>query len=485
MARSRWFKRRSAGEDVPTTEPDTTAAPDAPFDETDVITGDPAAAPSGEDETALDRFARNRPWFLNGTIVSGLGGSMAWLATSYVIYSQTSSVAISALVTVCSSVPSLLLGGVATKIAGKWNEAKLYAISGCALGILGFLPVFMSVTGRLNTGNLLAWQLGIGVIIGLSAPAGAMITRFLAPPDAVPEFNAQITRAKAISSVVGLLLGGAIYAAVGPTWVYLFNALSYFGPVVAVVPLIKRAATPKVQTKMREVIALRKNYPGLRGVFKATVVSCAVGSFSVALPALGATIGKGAWILSVLQASFAVGGLFVVIMIKRLHGHVGWGWVQRICLLTMGVGLLVLAWVTRVDGSASRLFLFSVLLLLVVGFAIATETSVLSAVVQVHAPEEHRGSVLTAYHMIPMLVVPVTQEIVGFVADYFNLAVGFSFCAVCALIAILIGPKMGVSAAIDKLDETSDIPPVTTVVAHASGPDDRPIDGPVTLTRRR
>lgn len=496
----RWFKRWSApkgvpkgdGSGVPITDSDTDADTDSDTDavadevaEFDVLIGDPAAAPSVADETALDRFAKNRPWFLNGTIVSGLGNSMSWMATSYVIYVQTSSVAISALVTVCSSVPSLLLGGVATKIAGKWNEAKLFVVSGCALGILGFLPVIMSVTGNLNTGNLLVWQLGIGIIIGLSAPAGAMITRFLAPPDGVPEFNAQITRAKAISSVIGLLLGGAIYAAVGPTWVYLFNALSYFAPALAVIPLVKRAATPKAQTKMRAVIALRKEYPGLSGVFRACVASCVVGSFSVALPALGATIGKGAWILSVLQASFVVGGLFVVVMVKRLHGHIGWGRVQRLCLLAMAVGLLLLAWVTRIDASPSRVFVFSVLLLIVVGYAIATETSVLSAVVQVHAPEEHRGSVLTAYHMIPMAFVPISQEIVGFVTDYFTLAGGFSFCAICALIAIVIGPRMGVGSAINKLDETTDIPPVTAVVPHASGPDDRPIDGPRTLARRR
>lgn len=142
---------------------------------------------------------------------------MAWLATSYVVYANSGSVAISALVTVVSSVPSLFLGGAATSLSGKYSAAKLYICGGVALGIVGFVPVFFSLAGELGTRNLLLWYLLIGIITGLTAPAGAMVTRFLAPADAVPEFNASITKAKAISSVIGLLLGGAIYAALGPT----------------------------------------------------------------------------------------------------------------------------------------------------------------------------------------------------------------------------------------------------------------------------
>jgi hypothetical protein len=165
----------------------------------------------------LDDFARHRPWFIRATILYGLGGSMAWLATSYVVYANSGSVAISALVTVVSSVPSLFLGGAATSLSGKYSAAKLYICGGVALGIVGFVPVFFSLAGELGTRNLLLWYLLIGIITGLTAPAGAMVTRFLAPADAVPEFNASITKAKAISSVIGLLLGGAIYAALGPT----------------------------------------------------------------------------------------------------------------------------------------------------------------------------------------------------------------------------------------------------------------------------
>lgn len=101
-----------------------------------------------------------------------------------------------------------------------------------------------------------------------------MVTRFLAQADAVPEFNASITKAKSISSVIGLLLGGAIYAALGPTWLLLFSALTFFAPVLAILPVTGKAPQAVAQGKIREIFQLRKSQLGLRAVFAACMISC-------------------------------------------------------------------------------------------------------------------------------------------------------------------------------------------------------------------
>ncbi|KLR61825.1 Major Facilitator Superfamily transporter [Actinobacteria bacterium IMCC26207] len=438
----------------------------------------PAPKPNSS-EAVLDEFARHRPWFIRATILSGLGSSMAWLATSYVIYANSGSVAISALVTVVSSVPSLLLGGAATSLSGKYSAAKLYVWGGIALGLVGFVPVFFSLAGELATRNLLLWYLLIGIISGLTAPAGAMVTRFLAPADAVPEFNASITKAKSISSVIGLLLGGAIYAALGPTWIYLFSALTFFAPVLAVLPVTGKAPQAVAQGKLREIVHLRKTNPGLRAVFVACVISCFGGSFSITLPAVAAEIGSGAWILSVLQTAYVVGGLVVVVAVKRFHLRVKWGQMQRLCVMVAGLGLVGMAFVTKMNASPGRVFMIVVLLLLPVGLAFAIDISVLAALVQVHSPEKSRGSVLTAYHMVPMLVFPVAQEFIGFMSDQFSLAAGFWICGGVLLIVLPIGKRMGIGAAIDVLDDSDAPPEVTAVVPRSVSVHDRHMEATV------
>jgi hypothetical protein len=197
------------------------------------------------------------------------------------------------------------------------------------------------------------------------------------------------------------------------------------------------------------------------------MISCVGGSFTVTLPAVAAEIGNGAWILSILQTAYVLGGLVVVVAVKQLHSRVKWGQMQRLCLLVAGLGLVGMAFVTKMNASPGRVFIIVVLLLLPVGLAFSIDISVLAALVQVHSPEESRGSVLTAYHMVPMLVFPVAQEIVGLLSDQFSLAAGFWVCGGVILIVLPIGKRMGIAAAIDVLDD-SDAPPAVTVVVPRS-----------------
>ena len=235
---------------------------------------------------------------------------------------------------------------------------------------------------------------------------------------------------------------------------------------LAVLPVTGKAPQAVAQGKFREILQLRKSQPGLRAVFAACMISCVGGSFTVTLPAV-ADIGSGAWILSILQTAYVVGGLVVVVAVKRFHSRVKWGHMQRMCLLVAGLGLVGMAFVTKMNASPGRVFMIVVLLLLPVGLAFAIDISVLAALVQVHSAEESRGSILTAYHMVPMLVFPVAQEIVGLLSDQYSLAAGFWVCGGALLIVLPTGKRMGIGAAIDVLDD-SDSPPQVTAVAPRS-----------------
>ena len=160
-----------------------------------------------------------------GTALSALGNSMSWLATTYLVYGQTSSVVATALVTLCSAAPSLLLAGRATFLLGRFGAGRVFVAAGALLAILGLIPTILSFTDHLTAASLLGWHLAIGVVVGLAGGAGGMVTRLLAAPGRVTEYNAQIARAKSAANIVGLAAGGVILTLVGPSWLFFLNML--------------------------------------------------------------------------------------------------------------------------------------------------------------------------------------------------------------------------------------------------------------------
>ncbi|MEI7761480.1 MAG: MFS transporter [Thermoleophilia bacterium] len=418
-----------------------------------------------------DRFVGPRRFFVYGIFLSRTGSAMAMLATSYVIYDQTQSVVASALIAACACIPAVLLLGAANSIAGRWNEAQVFVCAGTVIGALGVIPVVFSATGHLAPENLLLWLVALGIVSGLSAPALPMVTRALAPPGEMPEFNARLGRVRALATVIGLILGGVIYDVIGPTWVYAFNAVSCVFPVLAVIPLVRLARIPRIHQNLRTTWAVRKGQPGLRAVFAAAIALFLGSSFTVTLPALSQQVGSSASILSAMNVALVIGGLFIVLTVRRLHGRAPWGSVQRACVLTIVSGLVGLLFVTGFN-NAKWLFAAALFLLVVIGYAQAIDTAVLASIVQLHAPVEARAGVLIWYHAVPMVTVPIGKLGVGVIADKASLAAAYGCCALVLAFCLLLGRHLGIHTAIDRLNDSGTPPDVVVAprIAHNGVP---------------
>ncbi|MCX6460636.1 MAG: MFS transporter [Actinobacteria bacterium] len=124
---------------------------------------------------SVDQFADIRRRHVLATFLFSLGSSMVSIVTAYIVYQQSGSVAVSGLIMVCSSLPAVLLPAPATAIARRWGGPKDYVYSRLAIGVVGFIPVVLSMTGRITTVNLLLWFLLSGILYALSGPATSLI----------------------------------------------------------------------------------------------------------------------------------------------------------------------------------------------------------------------------------------------------------------------------------------------------------------------
>ncbi len=420
-----------------------------------------------------DPNASIRKWYLITLFIACFGGGMISLASTYIIYDQTGSLSITGLIVVATNLPSLVFPGWATRLANRWGGAKLYFISGVALGVIGFVPAILLALGDLTTASLLVWYLVGGAIFGLSSPASGLLRRSIAAPGMVPEFNSAATRSVSIATVLGLLIGGALFAAVGPTWIYMISAVAHFPICWAVYPAMKLAiADDKVSGgRFMDSFAVRRTHPGLRAAFYFTGFCFLIGGYVITFPAMADSIGTNAGILSLLQAAAVVGGLFVVVAVRKIHGRVGWGKVQRICFLVAGVGMVVLAWINNQAASPTITLVIALLAIVPIGFALNLDASILNALVQVAAPREARTSVLTYFALIPTLAIPLAQELIGGLSDVTTVSTALYAVGAVTLVLIGFGPQRKMRPAFDSLDETAAPPERFPVSSHVARPD--------------
>ncbi|KLR60303.1 Major Facilitator Superfamily transporter [Actinobacteria bacterium IMCC26207] len=428
---------------------------------TELDHGDLTGTQVGRDH---ERFASMRRNYIVSLFILEYGWAMITMASSFFIYAQSGSVAATGLIVVCLNLPSLLLPGAATSLARRFGGPTIWVMQAGVEFTITLIPVALSATGHLNTTNLLMFFLLLGILIGLCAPSAGLVRRMIAAPGQLPEFNGQAAQAVALATVIGLLAGGAVYTALGPTWVFALGALSLL-PGFSLLRLTKEPV-PHIDgevERFRGVFEIRRNNPGLRAVCMFTGLSVIIASYVVTLPALAqmiahdAKMDSSAGIQSLLQASSVVGGLFVVMAMRKAHGRVSWGQVQRICFLIAASGLLLIAVIVHRDVSALIVISLAVLLLIPIGFALTLDQSILATLMQAGAPAKSRASVLTGYALIPMIMAPLGQELIGFLADQFSVTASLIIIAVPALLLVLVGPHLNLRKALDEVsDEATD-----------------------------
>ena len=456
-----------------------------------------AAMSSPADVVApIDPFRRVRLAYLVGTCIYNFGFGLFSLASFLIVYDTTRSVTATGLIMVCLSLPQVLLPGVATRLSQSWGGPKLYVVGSTLGGILTLVPAGLSMAGVLNVPTLLAFYVGLGLIYGAMKPSGSMIRMRMAAPGRLAELNGNVTVAWALATAAGYLLGSSAYTYLGTTWVFFIGALACLPISLSIVPMMRNharrapealrastagefrvdadtpAATDATATdatdaedtatedaeRFRDVFGVWRANGGIRAIMLVNVLICAVGGFTVVLPALARTLGSDAFILSLLEASSVLGGLFVTVIIKGIKGRLGWFIAIRLHNMLMAACFVALVVVVVLDGSAHPTgfrwvsLLVAIGAVLGIGLGLNFDSSVLSAMIQHAAPHTELAAVLEGYALIALVVVPLGQEVIGAVADSVSLAAGVAMPLVMMVCFLVFYPRSNLRREFNNLD---------------------------------
>ena len=380
---------------------------------------------------------------------------MVTLANAYIVFDLSGSVAVTALIAACWSLPPLVLPGVATSLVNRFGAPRTFVVRYLASAALSVIPVVLEVTGHLTPGPLLIWCLLMSTTAGLFSPSMMIVKKMLAPRATLTRFNANVTRNFALTSIVGILVSGAVFAAAGPLWIYVFNAASYVLPALAVIPLLGVGLSPDApRQRFRGVFGLLYRRRDLYAACAFTGLGVLIGGYAVTLPAIARSIGTSPSILAILQ----VGGLLTGSALRLLRGRIGWGPIQRASFVVMAVGVLALAWVSQLGAGATVTLVLCVIAIAPIGFALSIDAAILNAAVHLWTPEESQAVFFTYYALIPLIAWPVGQGVIGVISDRASVSLALASLGVSTLVLVAVASRFRLRAEFDKMSRAEEPP---------------------------
>ena len=335
-------------------------------------------------------------WF--GQVVSGMGNQITRIALPFQVYVLTgSTLAIGALV-LAQLIPILVFSLGAGSVADAVDRRKLLIVTQVGMGLTSTALVGLAL---MPSPPLIAIFIVAFLAAGLGSVDGptrsAAIPRLVTPghlPAAIAlnQLNFQM------ASVVGPAIGGLLLATLGLAGAYAADVLSFAASLAALLVIGPLAPVGRVTrpglAAIREGLRYAADRRVILSTFAIDLVAMIFGMPTALFPVLALDIFKvGPIGVGLLAAAPGVGAFFGALLS---------GWVSRVKRTGRAVALAVIVWGLAITGFGLATFSFPLALFLL---AVAGAADVLSAVfrstiIQLEAPDELRGRVMSIQTLV-------------------------------------------------------------------------------------
>lgn len=373
------------------------------------------AAPAGLRPFAAFASRNYRLWFA-GQLVSLFGSWMQSTAQGFLVYELTGSPAYLGYVTFAAAAPAWLFMLRAGVIADRVPRRSLLLATQAAMMAVALILSVLTFSGLVAPWQIVVLAFALGVANAFDAPARqAFVSELVGRED--------LTNAIALNSTMfntavalGPAISGVVYAAFGPAWCFLTNAVSFLAVIAALVamriePRAAGSGEGALRGGLKEGLLFVARHETVRVLIGLISVLSLVGlGFVTLLPAwakdvLGGDATTNGW----LQSARGVGALAAALTIAALGRFTFKG-----KLLTLGTFLfptlvLAFAWV--------RWLPLSLALIVGAGFGLILIFNLCNSLVQEHTPDGLRGRVMSIYSLAFFGFLPVGGLLAGLLAE--------------------------------------------------------------------
>jgi MFS family permease len=369
---------------------------------------------------------RNFALLWSGGLVSIIGSWMQTVAVGALVASHTGSALWVVVVAAGGFLPIGVLSPVGGALADRVARRPVLIAGNLVAG--GVAIVIALLVGAHEYGPL-----ALTVLVTAQGCVSAVIGPFQQAilPDLVPrsEFLAASSLNSAqfnLGRVVGPALAGATVVAFGYPMAFVANAVSFLAVVLALIfvrlappPPAPPGGRPGLVMSLRSGFAAAWEEPGCRAaIILIAIVGLLASPFIALVPAVAHRLSHGdsrgvASATAVLTTAQGVGAVLGALMIAPLASRFGRGAMLMAVLVALPPVRILYDFAPRLAWAVAALF--------VVGLIYIGVLSGLSTVVQLRAPTEFRGRILSLYLVALGVSYPIGSLIEGPIADHLGL----------------------------------------------------------------
>ena len=330
-----------------------------------------------------------------GAAVSTIGTWMQKVAQNWLVLTITGSAFYLGLDSFLGELPILLFTLIGGVIADRHNRRRLLIASQYVQMACAFTLMFLVYWDVVTIWHVLALSFVAGTAQAFGGPAYQSLIPQLVSTDHLPNAIALNSIQFNIARVVGPLLAGLALAALGSAACFGLNGLSFLVVIAALVALRVVHVAPRTRAplidELRTGVAYARGHGALVALISLSFVSTFLGlPLLTLLPVYAQDVFHGGVTeyskLMAFSGAGAVTGALVVAWLGRFQ-HMG----RTVLVMQVVFGLLIAGF------AVSRQLWLSRALLFLGGAALIIVFSMLTSLVQLIAPNEMRGRVMSIY----------------------------------------------------------------------------------------
>jgi MFS family permease len=358
--------------------------------------------------------------YFGGQLVSVIGTWLQVVAQGWLVLQMTHSALMVGLVAALANVPSFffsLFGGV---IVDRFPKKHIVLFTQTSSMLLAFMLGILTILNMITVFEIGLLAFLLGVVNAIDWPARQSF---------VPEFvgKERIASAIAINSgiynsarVVGPAVAGILIVLIGTGGAFILNGLSYIAVIIALIAMKVELYVPK--EKLHPVLAIKEGlvYTFNHSTIRALLIFVGISSifawsYTTVLPVITQyTFHLGATGLGYLYVAVGLGAVLATIVVSAFSHKISQ--VIRIfggnTLFAVSIFLFTL----------THNFPMALLFLFLAGFGLLFQFATMNATIQMLAPKELRGRVISVYALMFIGLAPIGSFEVGFLSDKFGTA---------------------------------------------------------------
>jgi MFS family permease len=404
-------------------------------DQTEQTDARASASPQRQSTFAALRF-RNFRLFWWGQVISVTGTFMQSTAQQWLVLTLTRDPLALGITGALQFGPSLVFGPFAGAIIDRYPRRSILFVTQVSSGILATALWLLTFLGVVQLWHVYLLAFLLGLVTALDNPTRQAFVSEMAPAshllNAISLNSVQFN----VARIVGPAVAGALIALLGIPLMFLLNALSFIA-VIAGLAMMRVSELYITTRRPNAPSGLRAMSDGVRFIWAnrdiritfllITVVGTLGFNFNVLLPLLARnTLHAGAQEFGLLTSALGAGALAGALLLARRGG--------RPTHFIMAGTAAVFGLMEALAGQSSSLIV-TLIFIAATGAMMSTFSASANTTVQLSAPPEMRGRVMSVYTTIFIGSTPIGNLATSSIAKGFGTPVSFLFAGLPCIAA--------------------------------------------------